>query len=1501
MLDSYVLYIQLKDRLYKQNFEADRTKHVSIGSDESATIFEDSFSKTIEIIWNKQHLTIQGERLAPGGALERDGVYFWFVQEGETRIFDVSMTGNLTIGQENYNDLSFLQVQTDALIRYRPNRQIDVQVYEGNVFVNYVQINEKWSLKPGDLLFFEGVLLRIGSETIEVVLGGHLLSTELLEVFEERDIYGTDYPNYQRSPRIIYRESDEKRVIAKPASKPSKPNEQLARTIIPPLVMITVLVIISLIQPRGIYIFVMLSMTIVTIIISITTYVKNVKQYKIDLKERKETYTEYLQEKTAELYHAREDERKVFEYHYPDIRKIQSMTESLDARIFEKAMFHHDFLSYRAGLGQESVAYEVEFNEEEFTQEKDELVDEARKLHTEFITLDKVPIVTSLMNGPVGYVGPRKLVIEQLQLMIMQTAVFQSYYDVSFVTIFPESELEDWRWARWLPHMKLHDINVRGMIFHDRSRDQVLSSFYQILKERKAKQEEQPNEKDKLRFSPHFVVLITEEQLVLDHMIMEFFSEDLTDLGVSLIFVQEVRESLPEHVTNIIDIRDAQNGMIVMEKGELRQKRFSLDRFPVGFNKETISRALAPLNHLQTLTNSIPEAVTFLEMYEVEHVEDLQIGARWNDSETYRSLAVPLGLRGKEDLVQLNLHEKAHGPHGLIAGTTGSGKSEIIQSYILSLAVNFHPYEVGFLLIDYKGGGMANLFKDLPHLLGTITNLDGAQSMRALASIKAELERRQRLFGEHDVNHINQYKKLYNSGEAEEPMPHLFLISDEFAELKAEQPEFMQELVSTARIGRSLGIHLILATQKPTGVVDDQIWSNSKFKLALKVQNAGDSNEILKTPDAAEITLPGRAYLQVGNNEIYELFQSAWSGAEYAPDEESEQLIDTRIYQINELGQYEILTEDLSGLDEKETIDKTVTELEAVIDYIAEFTKQRDIIPLPRPWLPPLEERIYLEDLAYESAEERALNILIGLSDRPEMQAQEPLELNLTKEGHLAVVSSPGYGKSTFLQTVVMNLCRTHTPEELNVYLVDFGTNGLLPLRDFPQVADIIRIDEEEKIGKFFRRIIAELNERKQKLSEYGVASIEMYERATNQVVPYIPIIIDMVDSVQDSAFQEEFNRVIGQIAREGSSVGIHLVMSMSRINALRTPILANIKYQVSLFQIDDMEIRNVVGRTDLTIEEIPGRGIVSLDDPVLFQTALPVRAEDDLELVEKIRSEAKELQEQWQGHTPKPIPMIPDRVEFIQFIKEDEIAMSLHKQMIPFALDFEEVQPVFIDFVANQITTILGDSPKRVEETAKAITQVILEMDQQELCVFDNATGGLQSMQSDFDLYANNEQSMEATLIQIEEIYQARNDAFQEVLEASGHQATNQDFLNEVTPMIIMIADVNHFIENSSTLLQSKLAQLLEAGPRMGIYIIACTVTGAIERSYDDLSMILKKQKNSILLARISDQNIIEVMNRPYREEPLKESEAYYIQLGQYEKVKIVSPLVEIQKTHAL
>ena len=245
---------------------------------------------------------------------------------------------------------------------------------------------------------------------------------------------------------------------------------------------------------------------------------------------------------------------------------------------------------------------------------------------------------------------------------------------------------------------------------------------------------------------------------------------------------------------------------------------------------------------------------------------------------------------------------------------TGSGKSEFIINYIMSMALNYHPYEVSFVLIDYKGGGLTGAFENreigmkLPHLAGTITNLDTNEMNRSLASIQSELRKRQRMFNEardklnESTIDIYKYQKLYRNGLIKEPVPHLFIICDEFAELKQQQPEFMEQLISTARIGRSLGVHLILATQKPSGVVDDQIWSNSKFRICLKVQDKSDSMDMIKRPDAAALKQVGRFYLQVGYNEFFAIGQSAWTGATYFPKEKIRKKVDTSVDFIDGIG-----------------------------------------------------------------------------------------------------------------------------------------------------------------------------------------------------------------------------------------------------------------------------------------------------------------------------------------------------------------------------------------------------------------------------------------------------------------------------------------------------------------------------------------------------------------------------------------------------------------------
>ncbi|MBC6135673.1 type VII secretion protein EssC [Listeria booriae] len=1502
-MEKQLLTISYGNQLHK--CQLDIKKEVTIGGDLHHTVTYENFADTLQVAWNEdaEQWYLGDMPLALNERLNletSDGqvLQLYLTEDVASQVFDTTTKYSITFGEKDFNDVVIAGTTADLLfIREELGTPFKLSVYGGVVYHNYYRVESECWLQAGDQLYFDGVTMRIGKEDIEVMAGEGRVHATLAQLVAPDNAFSDDYPDYHRSPRIIYRAPESNITIAKPPSKPSKPSEELMKIIIPPLIMIAMSIVMMILRPNPIFVLMTLGMTGATLIFSIVTYVKNRKKYKVDMKERDASYRRYLKDKTSELHAAAEEQAHSLHYHFPTVSEVRDMALSVDSRIYEKTMFHHDFLTYRVGTGEENTSFNVEFQEEEFTQDKDELVDSAKELKSQYYSVKDVPMGTDLMHGPVGYIGHRSLVIEQLQLLVMQTALFHSYYDLQFITVFPEEEKEQWDWMRWLPHASLRDINVRGFVYHERSRDQVLNSLYQILKDRKMAIDEKGNKNEQMYFSPHYVVLITDEKLMLDHTVMEFFNEDPSEYGVSLVFVQDVMQSLPEHVKTVIDIRDAKSGNILLEQGELVNRHFALDHFPADFDKESVSRALAPLNHLQNLKNSIPEAVTFLEMYGVERVEELGISARWEQNETYKSLAVPLGLRGKDDIVNLNLHEKAHGPHGLVAGTTGSGKSEIIQSYIISLAVNFHPYEVAFLLIDYKGGGMANLFKNLPHLLGTITNLDGAQSMRALASIKAELQKRQRLFGEHDVNHINQYQKLYKLGEATEAMPHLFLISDEFAELKSEQPEFMKELVSTARIGRSLGIHLILATQKPSGVVDDQIWSNSKFKLALKVQNASDSNEILKTPDAAEITLPGRAYLQVGNNEIYELFQSAWSGADYVPDKDDQEQVDTTIYAINDLGQYEILTEDLSGLGDKEDISKVPSELDAVIDYIHDYTEEANIAMLPRPWLPPLEDMIYLPDLHvvdYKEAwmkEKSELAPVIGFMDIPEMQDQRPVEVNLSKDGHIAVYSSPGYGKSTFLQTVVMDLARAHNPAHLHIYLLDFGTNGLLPLRDLPHVADTIMLDEEEKVGKFVRRFDRELKDRKRKLSQFGVANLEMYEKASGEILPNIVVIIDNFDPVKESPFQEDFEKVMTQIAREGAGVGINLVISAGQQNAMRTPLLSNIKTQIPLYLIESSEARGIIGRTELTSEELPGRGLVKHDDISVFQTALPNRGEDTLQIISAIQQEAKEMSSAWTGTRPLPIPMVPEVLPFQDFASWQSTQNMLAQGMLPFAVDFENVEPIPLDYKENQNTLVMSDRTELIESTMVTLLDVMVVNPQIDIILTDNPMLRFAAYKPNVNAYGNDTDTITAIFKELHNLLENRQDGFAALQKETGGLTTTAEFLKDSRPVLTVIGDLDVIVNGISSDLETDFVNLLENGPRFGIYFIIAGNTSTMGRGYSKVSDTIKKQKSGIALCKVSDQTVIDVSNKNYKEPNLLPFEAYYIRNGIAEKIKVVKP----------
>lgn len=1461
--------------LYKKGFRYELTleegKTATVSNQETAQLTLASQENPLHFQWSQGEIFYQyGE---DKGVLENSkilGDVVCYLAAGEVHTYELLDKEEILVADEKGADVRLHYPVRFLLVK--KEQTWTCQLLSGKLYHNHKLVTEAtFPLAFGDELAIGDVTFKLYPEEFGVE-GAVEMSSYLVPRLHSRYDFYKDYPEYHRSPRIIYRSSEDKILINPPGAEPQKPSDELLKLIMPPLIMVGVTLLITIFQPRGLYIIATVSMSVVSVIFSVQGFFKNRKKYKEDKKERVELYHLYLKDKAKDLEQLSRKQREGMFYHFPAIEDLTKMVKRYDSRIYEKTPLHFDFLAYRLGLGKVPTSYELKYGQEERSGKKDALEEEGYALFQAHQKIDNLPIVASLNRGPVGYVGPRPIVLEQLQLLVAQLAVFHSYHDLTIIPIIPEEEKESWDWMRWLPHATLQDMNVRSFVYNQRTRDQVLNSLNQILKLRKAQKEEEKANDTKI-FHPHYVVLITDETLILDHVIMEFFREDPTELGCSIIYVADVLSSLSENIQTVISIKDRNQGQLLLQEGVLRELDFQLDHFPEGYDKEAISRGLAPLKHIQQLKSSIPDSVTFLEMYQAETFSDLKVLSRWESHAPYQSLAVPIGLRGKDDLVYLNLHEKAHGPHGLIAGTTGSGKSETIQSYILSLAVNFHPHDVAFLLIDYKGGGMANLFKDLPHLLGTITNLDGAQSMRALASINAEIHRRERLFGQYGVNHINQYQKKFKLGEATEPLPHLFLISDEFAELKVNQPDFIKELVSIARVGRSLGVHLILATQKPSGVVDDQIWSNSRFKLALKVADRGDSMEMLRTADAAQITQTGRAYLQVGNNEVYELFQTAWSGADYQPEKDQLGIEDHTIYLINELGQYEVLNQDLSGLDMAEEIKEVPTELDVIVQEINHLHQQEGIAAVAQPWLPPLKERITLDELdkvvPIKAWQKRtAPSVLIGVADIPQAQKQEAVAIDLSKDGNILLYGSPGTGKTTFLQTVAMDLARKQSPENLTMYLLDFGTNGLAPLSQLPHVADSLLLDQTEKIQKFIRIINRELDRRKKLLSEHGVGTIALYREVTGKQEPTMVILMDSYESMKDEPYETDLFKLFMRISREGLSIGVHLIITASRQNNLRAQLYSNFKHQLTLPQNDISEVRGIVGATPLaaTMEDIKGRALMKRDEVDVVQFALPVAGDNDIQIINNLRDQVQSLKEMWTGHTPAGIPMVPDELTEAAFYGREDVAALLDEGKVPLGLDLENVQPLSWDLIKGNLL-------------------YIFEQEWQKLNIINTMLLSFEKLHFDSILLTTSKSQKQSRISNEIDSPLGRKNAIEEMYDLVSENIDLDEVLPK--PMVIIWDGIGDLIQENEVL-SDKILYIMTNGPKVKVYSFITTLP-MLSNSLNVVSKFIKQLKYAVAEMRLNDQKIISVSNVKYSEPTLKKSVAYMVDGNHYQTMKLV------------
>jgi DNA segregation ATPase FtsK/SpoIIIE-like protein len=640
----------------------------------------------------------------------------------------------------------------------------------------------------------------------------------------------------------------------------------------------------------------------------------------------------------------------------------------------------------------------------------------------------------------------------------------------------------------------------------------------------------------------------------------------------------------------------------------------------------------------------LPRSFDWLKMFnlldnkEYTRLGEVPIGENWKRSmrpENQEWLRAPIGLVSSREVRSLVFSAKADGDgvHGMIAGTTGSGKSELLLTLIASMAAKYDPRIVNFVLVDFKGGAAFEPFKKLPHCVDIATNLQGNAVERIFIAMKAELDRRAKLLADGRVGDLVEYRKkvipaLKEGDPLPNTFPHLFIIVDEFAEMIMANPEYKSQFESITRLGRAFGATLILATQRPAGMVTDQMRSNMKFRVCLRVETAEDSKELLKRDDAARLPpLGGRGYIQTGTGPLTEV-QAAWAGGDYT-DTPKDPTYTTEEVRV------------ALGLPEGSKPGLMIDWLVGMIGAEAQrqgIPRQFKPWPNPLPEVLPLNEPVdatYLKgvgtgtesttiinpDVAAWAANAKdkplwkawdwkgplPLRVDFGLVDNPFDAEQLLLSLDLSRDP-LAVFGAAGRGKTTFLKSLVLSLAATRSPDELHVFLLDFGRGGLKSVATLPHCGASIDASQPERVEQLFRMIQGQMKDRQERLAAY--ASMEDYNASkqgdpSNQFASMLIVIDNFAE------FQENYEYLVPELTslvRDGRSMGIYFAVAAGLPNDLGGKLYNAFSRRVTLTLADPSTYADIVGRGALSLGNLPGRGLINIEgQPLEFHVGLPV------------------------------------------------------------------------------------------------------------------------------------------------------------------------------------------------------------------------------------------------------------------------------------------------------
>ncbi|MBD3943955.1 FHA domain-containing protein [Microbacterium sp. NEAU-LLC] len=1017
---------------------------------------------------------------------------------------------------------------------------------------------------------------------------------------------------FNRSPRV------EDRYAGREFRHPIIPNEAEPRIFPWPMIMAPVLLGFAMFamfqRPASLLIVVMAPLMMLGNFIGQRT--QQSKKLTLEI----ETFESQIDELEDSLEAEERLERERRRAEAPATATIYENAMSLGPLLWTRRPEHWNFLGLRLGVGTADSRNTVQ--EPNDQRGIAQYAQQVRTLRERYAQIDDVPAIELLPSaGAIGIAGPRELAADVVRGLGVQLFGLHAPNEVVTAAIIDPAWTGDMEWMKWLPHTTSPRSPFAEMALADSQSagTNLLNGLEEAILERlsgSATRRGPVSEKDSSMTLGKSVgegrdtsvpdvslVLFVTHDAPVDRPRLTQVIERGPDAGVYTIFVAPTVESLPAACRTFIDVSGGlDDAMVGWVRAGHRARTVKVEGVSRGY-AEIFAKRLAPVVDSSSVaadSSDLPASVSMLRLIGTDMAAEPQAAIeRWrqNNSIVDRrrgprprlkragTLKAYIG-QGSPDAMSLDL--RTQGPHALVGGTTGSGKSEFLQAWVLGMAAEYSPDRVTFLFVDYKGGSAFADCVDLPHTVGLVTDLSPHLVRRALTSLRAELHHREHLFNRKKAKDLLELEKRQDP----DTPPALILVIDEFAALATEVPEFVDGVVDIAQRGRSLGIHLIMATQRPAGVIKDNLRANTNLRVALRMADAADSNDVVGDVVASTFdpSLPGRGIAKTGPGRLVP-FQSGYAGGWTTdePDGAQVRVAELRfgsvtLWENDSEGESDTHDEDLGPNDQK----RLVANLVAAASDAG--------IPAPRrPWLDDLATTIDLRDLPM-SGDDR---IPLGLADIPQRQLQEAVFFTPDTDGHLLVYGTSGAGKSATLRSIGIAAGARPESGQVAVYGIDFGTGALRSLETMPQVGSVVSGDDVERVQRLLRTIRQMLDDRGKRFSEVNAASLSEYRAITGDTSE--PRIILLLDGFgvfkQDwettsarAAYYAIFMRILG----EGRPLGVHVIATADRYGAVPTAVSANVTKRVVL-RMSDEGAYSILGvpKDVLNERSVPGRAIV--------------------------------------------------------------------------------------------------------------------------------------------------------------------------------------------------------------------------------------------------------------------------------------------------------------------